>query len=256
MLKNETIINKFIRTYGDIRPFKNGLPCILGKVGDSGLSFQPLAFYSAMLLKLPSIPKIEQRNPLDCLPEIKYVIDGQIVSWSNKELIECFRILDHKPFQELTVTISDAILPIMVTRDSIGIFLSPHVDKMTMNDALKDAKRKLTNYEIWQGGKFKYEWVKQFHPWSTLWLVECNDPSIKGTISPERMIACRNPDCNMEMDILAYYNIHYEKHPECTCTCNTFGCPMDCYRNRYRRAYETKMRELSNRKRFWRAKYT
>lgn len=248
MLKQETVIKRFIKTYGDIRPFKNGLPCVLGKVGDAGLSFNPLGMYSTMLLHLSSIPKVEQKNPLDCLPEIKYVVDGQMVSWSNKELIECFRILDHKPFQELTITVSDTILPIMITRDSIGMFLSPRIDKIAMKEALHEASRRLTNYEIWQGGKFKYKWVNQFYLWSTLWLIELENG--------ERMVACRNPDCNMEMTTLDYFNTHYEKHPECTCTCNVWGCPMDCYRARHQRAYEKKMRDLSNRKRFWRAKYT
>ncbi len=245
MLKHETIINRFIRTYGEIKPLKN-LPCVQSKF--AGLSFNPMAVYSTMLLKLPSIPKIEQKNPLDCLPEIKYAVDGEMVSWQNEELITGFRVLDTKPFQNLTVTISNTILPIMVNRkDDIGIFLSPHVDKMTMKYALKEAQRHLTKYEIWQGGKFKYEWVKQFHLWSTLWLIKLENG--------ETMIACRNPDCNIEMTILDYYNIYYEKHPECTCTCNVWGCPMDCYRNRQKRKYESKMRELSNRKRFWRRKF-
>jgi len=245
MLKHETIINRFIRTYGEIKPLKN-LPCIQSKF--AGLSFNPMTLYSAMLLKLPSIPKIEQRNPLDCLPEISYAVDGQMISWSNEELIKGFRVLDTKPFQNLIVTISNTILPVMVTRkDDIGIFLSPNVLPMKMQEALKEAKRKLTNYEIWQGGKFKGEWVKQFHMWSTLWLVQYDNQSL---------VKCRNPECGFEMTSLDYYNNFYEKHTECTCTCNTWQCPMDCYRNRQRRAYETKMRELSNRKRFWRAKYT
>jgi len=255
MLKHETVINRFIKTYGDIRQLKT-LPCVIGKVGDSGLSFNPMAVYSTMLLKLPSIPKIEQKNPLDCLPEIKYAVDSEMVSWYNEELIAGFRVIDTKPFQNLTVTISNAILPIMVTReDDIGIFLSPHVDKITMKEALKEGIKRLTTYEFWQGSKFQYDWVKQFHLWSTLWLVETKEQT-DGTVSPQRFVKCRNPDCNAEMTVLDYYRIHYEKHTECICTCNTWSCPMDCYRIRQRISYESKMRELSTRKRFWRRKFT
>lgn len=246
MLKQETVINRFIRTYGDIRPLKN-LPCVQSDY--AGLSFEPQTIYGIMLLKLPSIPNIEQKHPLDCLPEIEYLVDGQKVAWSTDELVKGFRVLDTKPFNNLTVTISDTILPLMVTRnDGIGVFLTPHVYKMKMNDAIVEAKKKLTNWQVWNTGKFQGKWIQQFHPWSTLWLVEFNED--------ERLIKCRNPDCHMEITVQDYFLIHYEKHQECTCTCNAWQCPMDCYRNRQRRAFETKMRELSNRKRFWRRKFT
>lgn len=247
MIKPESCIRRFIKTYGDISPFKDGLPCVVGKYRTTGLSFEPKTMYAIMLLK-STVQKIESLNPLDCLPELEYNVDNEIVSWSKEELIQGFRVLDTKPFQNLTVTMTqEKPLPLMITReDNIGVFLSPSIEKIPMFKALKEAKKKLTNYEIWHTGKLKHKWVNQFFPFSTLWLVELED----GT----RIVKCKN--CNFEMNTSDYYNNFYEKHRECTCTCSTYDCPMDCTQNRWRREYESKMRNLSNRKRFWRKKFT
>jgi hypothetical protein len=105
----------------------------------------------------------------------------------------------------------------------------------------------------WMSGKPSYSWVSQM-PNSTFWLVEF--PTIQGTYVASlygypigRMLKCRN--CRAELQIEVWTkNLVNKNHPECVCSCETYGDECGCRRNREYSQFDRIRRESTIKKRF------
>ncbi len=263
MISKYTILERFIKQYGNPIPAKTlgkDVPFSVGSYNHlqgitTDIETVIRAFITKYYVEHHKIPKMQSVVPLSLLAkELKYqTLHGECFFPTDK-IIDALHILESKPFSHCMITyFPEDALPMVITRvvedSTVGILLSPYILPVKFEGTISlRPSNSAYKGNPWLTGKFKPTWVKQFHAFSSLWLVELENG--------ERLIKCHNPECNFEINIDDYYQVYYTKHPMCMCQCNAWECPMNCYNIRRRKESQKAYYELSKKKHFWKKKFT
>lgn len=222
-MNQNSIISKFIEKCGPLDP-KPHLHYVQGGVkGHFGLTTEPgevLQLWRNRFFKEhQKYPNIKISSTSDILPNIHFEYDGWSVDFDNRDLLSAMRLLQNAPFSKIQIVNSTEPLPMIFFRQDVTLYilLAPimlQIPKQT------EAQKELKKY------KFSTRWIAPL-PDTTFWIVE---------VTSGMIAKCKK--CGNEKDIEEWKKLRDSYHPECYCSCETYGDECGCRKKREGQRYD------------------
>lgn len=245
MIKKSTVISRFGKLVGELKPSKTGL-FITGELDFYGLTTNLEEISKNFLKKYYSenlsIPQVVNVDGDKFCSDYTFIIGNDEtskteVAFTEDRLIAGYHILDSKPFERLMIRYyPNCSLPISASRNVEGEIFSVLIAPFEMP---------YYHGNPWLTDKVELRWLRQLPNQDTFWLVEYDKYNRRGVkVGIEQMVKCYN--CTAELDLLTYAKqILDRSHPQCFCVCSTYDDFCGCIRNRLYAQMMTQTRALS-----------
>lgn len=216
-------LKRFEKRFGAVTLSTSGLPVAIGsEYRQFGISFRPQESIKGMfnyyLNKNLPMPEVEIVRAWDALPSIEYKAqrkeDVCIVSFSTPNLESAMRVLENNPFEHTTLLKTNGVLPVVLQRDGVAVFVAPGVWTINPNNNYPVPDDKNV-YKTLQTTDDSVIWISPIYN-TPFWNAEYNNSL------GEKIIKCRS--CGFTLGIQDYIKRVLDNHPDCHCVCHCEKC--------------------------------